>query len=203
MLLSTPMTEAAEFTEPLTVDAATGLVAPCRQVPSPNCDERPLGVEPELFVIHCISLPPGEYSNGYVAALFTNGLDPTAHPYFESIADLTVSAHFFIARTGVLTQFVPVTQRAWHAGQSQYCGRTACNDFSVGIELEGTDSSPFAAAQYRSLNALVSVLRDAIPSLAAGNAVGHSDIAPGRKSDPGSEFNWSDARALHRVSASP
>ncbi|MEM8984248.1 MAG: 1,6-anhydro-N-acetylmuramyl-L-alanine amidase AmpD [Pseudomonadota bacterium] len=197
------MNEVAVSGSALAVDPQSGLVAPCRQVASVNCDSRPPGVEPELFVIHCISLPPGEFGTGYIDALFTNALDPAAHPYFATIASLTVSAHFLIARTGHLTQYVPVSKRAWHAGQSQYCGRDACNDFSVGIELEGTDSSGYADAQYATLNALASVLRAAIPSLAGGYAVGHADIAPGRKTDPGSGFDWTRATALQRVSASP
>jgi AmpD protein len=157
------------------------------RVPSPNCDVRPPGEIITLVVVHNISLPPGEFGGPGVEALFTNQLDPAAHPYFEKIKDLRVSAHFFIRRDGHLMQFVPCALRAWHAGVSSWQGRERCNDYSIGIELEGTDEAPFTEAQYVSLNQLLSVLRRAYPIAAVA---GHSDIAPGRKTDPGPCFDW-------------
>jgi len=167
-------------------------------VVSPNCDDRPAGVEPALIVVHGISLPPGQFGNGWVERFFSNDLPADADPYFATICDLEVSAHILIGRDGALTQFVPFGKRAWHAGRSAYCGRTACNDFSVGIELEGTDDVPYTAAQYRSLASLIAALRRAYPSLATAEVVGHSDIAPGRKTDPGAAFEWPE---LHRMLA--
>ncbi|MBM4196742.1 MAG: 1,6-anhydro-N-acetylmuramyl-L-alanine amidase AmpD [Gammaproteobacteria bacterium] len=175
----------------LRVSAADGLLAGVRQVASPNCDERPLGAVPELIVVHGISLPPGEFGGSWIEALFTNRLDPNAHPYFADMAGAKVSAHFVIGRDGAITQYVPVTRRAWHAGQSLWCGREKCNDFSIGIELEGTDERPYEAAQYDALADLVGALRAAFPSLATAPVVGHCDIAPGRKTDPGPAFDWS------------
>lgn len=157
------------------------------RVPSPNCDVRPPGEIITLVVVHNISLPPGEFGGPGVEALFTNQLDPAAHPYFEKIKDLRVSAHFFIRRDGHLMQFVPCALRAWHAGVSSWHGRERCNDYSIGIELEGTDEAPFTEAQYVSLNQLLSELRQAYPIAAVA---GHSDIAPGRKTDPGPCFDW-------------
>jgi AmpD protein len=157
------------------------------RVPSPNCDVRPPGEIITLVVVHNISLPPGEFGGPGVEALFTNQLDPAAHPYFEKIKDLRVSAHFFIRRDGHLMQFVPCALRAWHAGVSSWQGRERCNDYSIGIELEGTDEAPFTEAQYVSLNQLLSELRQAYPIAAVA---GHSDIAPGRKTDPGPCFDW-------------
>lgn len=178
---------------PFRLDHATGLVAPAKHVPSPNCDARPHGVVVELIVVHAISLPPGEFGGGFIEQLFLNTLDPAQHPYFEAIANLTVSAHFLIARDGVLTQFVPVHQRAWHAGRSAFRGRTACNDFSIGIELEGIDNGAYTPAQYATLNGLAETLCATLPGLTERHAVGHSEIAPGRKTDPGPGFDW------HRV----
>ena len=185
------------------VDPTTGLVIPSRQVPSPNADARPDGTDIDLIVIHCISLPPGEFGGGHIEALFTNQLDASADRYFDDIAGLRVSAHFLIDRTGRLTQFVPLHRRAWHAGQSRFRDRPACNDFSIGIELEGTDDTEFTAMQYATLEALASALRGAIATLADGIAVGHADIAPGRKTDPGPGFDWSRVPSLTHVSASP
>jgi len=158
------------------------------RVPSPNCDVRPPGEIMTLVVVHNISLPPGEFGGPGVEALFTNQLDPAAHPYFEKIKDLRVSAHFFIRRDGHLMQFVPCALRAWHAGVSSWQGRERCNDYSIGIELEGTDEAPFTESQYVRLNQLLSELRRAYPIAAVA---GHSDIAPGRKTDPGPCFDWS------------
>ncbi|MEQ8231613.1 MAG: 1,6-anhydro-N-acetylmuramyl-L-alanine amidase AmpD [Gammaproteobacteria bacterium] len=172
-----------------------GWLCGVRRCPSPNCDARPPGATLDLVVIHAISLPPGEFGTGSVEALFTNTLDCRAHPYFAALEALHVSAHFLIARDGALTQFVPVDQRAWHAGQSCWAGRTACNDFSIGIELEGCDDVPFTDAQYESLDLLLGALRSELPGLDASRVVGHSDIAPGRKTDPGPCFEWGRVRA--------
>ena len=176
------------------IDAKTGWLHGARRVKSPNCDERPAGAELGLIVVHGISLPPGEFGNGWIDRLFCNDLPPDAHPYFAAIGNLEVSAHVLIARDGTLTQFVPFTQRAWHAGQSSYCGRTACNDFSIGIELEGADDVPYTDAQYSALADLISALRRDYPSLREADVVGHSDIAPGRKTDPGPAFDWGELR---------
>ena len=173
------------------VDPATGLVVGARRVLSPNYDERPLDAELGLIVVHGISLPPGEFGNGWIDRFFCNDLPADAHPYFATIQNLMVSAHVLIARDGTLTQYVPFDRRAWHAGRSEYCGRSACNDFSVGVELEGTDELPYAEAQYRALGQLIVALRRAYPSLRRAEVVGHSDIAPGRKTDPGPAFDWS------------
>jgi AmpD protein len=171
-----------------------GRVAKARWCPSPNCDARPPGAEVELVVLHCISLPPGEFGGEHIDALFCNRLDPDAHPYFADIAGLRVSAHFLFARDGQLTQFVSCGQRAWHAGVSRYRGRTDCNDFSIGIELEGTDTGGFTEPQYRGLVELLSALLLAYPRLDARSICGHSDIAPGRKTDPGPGFDWQRLR---------
>lgn len=166
---------------------AAGWLQGAQHIPSPNCDARPEGEAITLVVIHNISLPPGEFGGPGVIELFTNRLDPAAHPYYETIKDLRVSAHFFIRRDGELIQFVPCGLRAWHAGVSQWQGRERCNDFSIGIELEGTDDLPFTDAQYAVLNELLTLLRAAYPIAAV---VGHADIAPGRKTDPGPCFDW-------------
>ena len=164
-----------------------GLVAEARYLHSPNCDDRPADAAIDLLVIHNISLPPGEFGGDAIADLFLNRLDPQAHPYYAGIAGLRVSSHFLIRRDGALLQFVPCLKRAWHAGQSQWCGRDRCNDFSVGIELEGADDVPFSDAQYECLSALARALYARYPIQAS---VGHSDIAPGRKTDPGPHFSW-------------
>jgi AmpD protein len=170
-----------------------GWIPQLRQLASPNCDARPTATAIELIVIHNISLPPGEFGGDAVESLFTNTLDCGAHPYYERLRGLRVSAHFLVRRDGTLTQFVGCAQRAWHAGESSWCGRAACNDFSIGIELEGTDELPFAEAQYRALEALLPALRARYPI--AGIA-GHSDIAPVRKTDPGPHFDWARVRAI-------
>jgi len=172
------------------VDPDTGLLSPARQLESPNRDERPAGCAPELVVVHGISLPPGEFGGGWVDALFLNRLDPEAHPYFAEIFEARVSAHLLIERAGSVTQYVSFNQRAWHAGVSTYFGRTACNDFSIGIELEGTDDMPYTDEQYETLTAVLAVLAVTYPALAAVPIVGHRDIAPGRKTDPGGSFDW-------------
>ncbi|HEX5338980.1 MAG TPA: 1,6-anhydro-N-acetylmuramyl-L-alanine amidase AmpD [Gallionella sp.] len=163
-----------------------GLLVGGEFLPSPNCDERPEGAI-ELLVIHSISLPPNEFGGDGVQRLFTNTLDANAHPYYQAIAGLRVSAHFFIRRDGTIVQFVPCLQRAWHAGVSSWQGRTRCNDFSVGVELEGSDFVPFTDAQYEALLALTHALRAAYP---LRGIAGHSDIAPQRKTDPGPHFDW-------------
>lgn len=169
-----------------------GWHAAARRVDSPNQDARPEAASPSLLVIHAISLPPGEFGGPGVEALFTNRLDPTAHPYFAEIAHLRVSAHFFIRRDGELVQFVPCGRRAWHAGASNWRGRERCNDFSLGVELEGADEQAFTEAQYATLNRLIGDLRSAYPGLV--DITGHSDIAPGRKTDPGPGFDWGRVR---------
>ncbi len=166
---------------------AEGWVPAARRVPSPNFDARPDGMPVELVVLHNISLPPGQFGTGDIEAFFQNRLDATRHPFFESIRDVRVSAHFLVGRDGELVQFVACTQRAWHAGQSDYCGRERCNDFSIGIEIEGTDDEPFTPAQYETVSAVVGALRITYP---IRGVAGHSDIAPGRKTDPGPHFDW-------------
>ncbi len=176
----------------MTMDES-GWIAGIRQLPSPNCDARPQGSAIELLVIHNISLPPGEFGGPGIVELFTNRLDPGAHPYYREIAGRRVSAHFLIRRDGELLQFVPCGLRAWHAGESNWRGRSRCNDFSIGIELEGTDEVPFEDAQYQRLAGLVRALATAYPGIPS---VGHSDIAPGRKTDPGPCFDWARYRSL-------
>ena len=171
---------------PLSLDMA-GWLSTARQLPTPNCDARPEGTAIELIVIHNISLPPGVFDGDAVIDLFTNRLDWDAHPYYQGIRGIQVSAHFFIRRDGTLIQFVPCTLRAWHAGVSNWQSRECCNDFSIGIELEGTDDLPFTEAQYATLAPLVQLLKQAYP---IRSVVGHSDIAPGRKTDPGPHFAW-------------
>lgn len=156
-------------------------------IPSPNCDARPEGVQPELLVIHNISLPPGEFAGDAIVQLFTNQLDCTAHPDYAALEHLRVSAHFLIRRDGVLLQFVSTHARAWHAGASSFAGRQRCNDFSIGIELEGSDDQPFEEEQYIVLAALTRALVQAHPLSAVA---GHSEIAPLRKTDPGPYFDW-------------
>jgi AmpD protein len=170
----------------LTFDAS-GIVLEAQQIASPNCDDRPDDTTITLIVIHGISLPPGEYGGDAIALLFTNRVDPAAHPYYASVAALRVSAHFLIRRDGALLQFVACARRAWHAGASRWQGRERCNDYSIGIELEGADDDPYTDAQYDTLTGLVDALRTRYPIEAV---VGHSDIAPGRKTDPGPAFDW-------------
>lgn len=175
------------------LDPSSGWCDGIQHCPSPNFNQRPLG-EVSLLVIHNISLPPGEFGTGKVQAFFQNRLDADEHPYFASIASLQVSAHFFIERNGAVTQFVSCNERAWHAGQSRFAERENCNDFSLGIELEGTDDLPFTAAQYAALIALTQQLQAAYPAITLARICGHSDIAPGRKTDPGPAFDWQRMR---------
>ncbi len=171
-------------------------VVGARRVLSPNCDSRPQGSDISLIVVHGISLPPGEYGGCWIDDLFTNRLDAAAHPYFADIADLEVSSHVLIRRDGELVQYVPFRQRAWHAGLSSYQGREACNDFAVGIELEGQDEQAYEAVQYQRLAELITALRAHFPAIGAEAVVGHCDIAPGRKSDPGPAFDWTHLKSL-------
>jgi AmpD protein len=172
------------------VSPGAGLIRPAAQCPSPNQDERPDGAELTLIVIHSISLPPGSFGGPYIEHLFRNCIDRSAHPYFEEIADLHVSAHLLIRRDGTLVQFVPFGRRAWHAGPSFFRGRSCCNDFSIGIELEGEDETPYTELQYESLSGVIDALIAAYPGLNARTIAGHCDIAPERKTDPGPAFDW-------------
>ena len=180
----------APAVERLILDEISGLVSPASFVASPNCDARPGDACIELLVVHCISLPPGEYGGPYIEQLFCNCLDPSNHEYFLKVSHLCVSSHFLIRRDGTLIQFVPTHMRAWHAGQSSFRGRSNVNDFSLGIELEGTDDSPFTDAQYDALTQLTNTLMLVYPRIDVAGLVGHSDIAPGRKTDPGRCFDW-------------
>ncbi|HEY4369774.1 MAG TPA: 1,6-anhydro-N-acetylmuramyl-L-alanine amidase AmpD [Steroidobacteraceae bacterium] len=178
------------------IDTDRGLLRAARQVQSPNHDERPAGVVMDLIVVHGISLPPDEFGGPWIDCLFTNTLPAAEHPYFAQIADRKVSSHLLIRRDGELVQYVPFNRRAWHAGVSQYRGRERCNDFSIGIELEGTDTSAYEPAQYRALAHTIAALCDAYDSLSVERIAGHSDVAPGRKTDPGESFDWPRLRAL-------
>lgn len=169
---------------------AEGWLAGARRCPSPNQDARPAHSPIDLLVIHNISLPPGEFGGPWIEDLFLNRLAPEAHPYFATIATLRVSAHLLIRRDGALVQYVPFERRAWHAGVSVFQGRAHCNDFAIGIELEGTDDCPFTAAQYRALIDSTRAIQVRYPAITAERIAGHSDIAPGRKSDPGPAFDW-------------
>jgi AmpD protein len=184
--------------QPAKVDPATGLLAGVRQVLSPHFDARPTNSGPELIVVHGISLPPGEFGGPWIDRLFTGNLPPDAHPYFREAAapGRRVSAHVLIRRDGQVIQYVPFSARAWHAGVSEYRGRAACNDFSIGIELEGTDDIPYTDAQYDQLARVVRGLLATYSTLSAAHITGHSDIAPGRKTDPGPVFEWERFRGL-------
>jgi AmpD protein len=173
---------------PISTPWKQGWYAGARRRASPNFGARPVGVPLDLVVLHSISLPPGVYGGGAVERLFTNTLDWDAHPYFQTIRGLKVSAHFFIRRDGDLLQFVSCDDRAWHAGQSSFRGRDNCNDYSIGIELEGLEGQTFEPAQYECLSALLRAVSNFYP---IRHLVGHSDIAPGRKLDPGPGFDWS------------
>tara|TARA_R110001592_G_scaffold363371_1_gene685633 strand:- start:249227 stop:249808 length:582 start_codon:yes stop_codon:yes gene_type:complete len=173
-----------------------GWLQPARHAPSPNFGPRPEGCEPELLVIHNISLPPGEYGGDCIERLFTNCLDWDEHPFFDEIRGAQVSAHLLIRRCGEVVQFVDLRQRAWHAGQSCYGGRDNCNDFSIGIELEGTDDEAYTEAQYETLAAVSNTVLAQYSSMSNRRIVGHSDIAPGRKTDPGPAFEWHKYRSL-------
>jgi AmpD protein len=186
------MLSGAEF--PMEIGADHWL-RPARYCPSPNCNARPADSVIDLVVIHGISLPPGEFGGPWIDALFTNTLDPTRHPYFATLAGLTVSSHLLIRREGDIVQYVPFDRRAWHAGRSVYQGRENCNDFSIGIELEGTDDIPYTGPQYTTLARVMQALHIRYPAT-RGHVTGHSDIAPGRKTDPGPVFQWPRLQAL-------
>ena len=173
-----------------------GWLADARLCPSPNCGERPVGSDISLLVIHNISLPPGQFGGGYIEQFFTNKLNADEHSYFAEIADLQVSAHLLIDRQGEVVQFVPLSQRAWHAGDSSFAGCANCNDYSIGIELEGTDTAPYSAKQYQRLVQICRQLLSVYPALSAERIVGHSDISPGRKTDPGPAFDWTHFFAM-------
>ncbi len=180
----------------LAVDVDSGLLRGVRFVESPNRDARPAGSTLDLIVIHGISLPPGAFGGPWIDRLFTNGLNSEEHPYFDAVRSLRVSSHVLLCRDGGITQYVRFPDRAWHAGVSSYGGRDACNDFSVGIELEGTDTTPYEDVQYRVLAKLVAALLAVYPTLSLDRIAGHADIAPGRKTDPGAAFDWPRARRL-------
>lgn len=176
------------------VDVKTGLLVGVKQVLSPFFDERPAGVSPDLVVLHGISLPPGDFGGPWVARLFTGNLPADAHPEFRERAGMRVSAHLLIRRDGEVVQFVSFNDRAWHAGKSSWQGRGACNDYSIGIECEGADEVPYEDAQYARLRELLPMLLAAYPAITLDRIVGHSDVAPGRKTDPGPSFDWGRVR---------
>lgn len=178
----------------LEVDLKTGLLNSVTYIHSPNCDERPEGEVISLVVVHGISLPPGQFGGKGVEQLFTNQLNPSEDPYYQTIGHLKVSSHLFINRRGEITQFVPFDKRAWHAGVSHYQQRDKCNDFSIGIELEGTDQTPYTASQYHALRNVINALLQAYPTIPQEAVTGHEHIAPGRKTDPGPYFMWSAIR---------
>lgn len=181
------------------VDCGTGLLHPARQVSSPNFDERPYGTAADLIIVHGISLPPGEFGGPWIDRLFTNTLPAEQHDYFRQVAELKVSSHVLIRRDGEAVQYVSFQKRAWHAGASNYQGRERCNDFSIGIELEGMDDCAYEAEQYVALARIILALCAAYSSLSLERLVGHSDVAPGRKTDPGDAFDWPRLRALLRA----
>lgn len=182
--------------------SSEGWLLDARHVVSPNYDERPAGMQPELIVVHGISLPPDEFGGPWIDLLFTNQLPRDAHPYFAQIAASKVSAHLLIRRDGELVQYVSFDKRAWHAGVSLYDGRERCNDFSIGIELEGADTIPYEPAQYRVLSAVIDTLCAAYPTLSHTRVTGHEHIAPGRKTDPGPAFDWPRLHAMLRARSS-
>ena len=178
------------MTQSYTVNTGTGLLEPAQLCLSPNRDARPAGVEPRLIVVHGISLPPGEFGGPEIEQLFGNCLDWDAHPYFAEIRGIEVSAHILIRRDGDVVQFVPFGERAWHAGDSRFRQFSRCNDFSIGIELEGEDTQPYEDAQYEALIDVLTALMRAYPVITPRDVAAHSDISPGRKTDPGPAFDW-------------
>lgn len=182
--------------EALIVHRASGLLRGAAWRPSPHCDDRPQGHVIDLLVLHGISLPAGEFGGPWIDQLFMGTLDPKARPEFAELAGLRVSAHLLIRRDGSIIQYVPLQRRAWHAGQSSFEGRTACNDFSIGIELEGADTVPYDIAQYQALARVVPAVRAAYPQITPSRIVAHSAIAPGRKTDPGPAFDWPRLQSL-------
>lgn len=180
----------------MNVNLTTGLLSDVEYIPSPHCDERPQESTIDMIVVHGISLPPGEFGGNAIQDFFCGKLDNRQHPYFETIATLRVSSHLYIDRAGHVIQFVPFHRRAWHAGQSQFQGRDACNDFSIGIELEGTDDIPYEQVQYQRLVSVIQSLMRVYPAIMPNRIVGHADIAPGRKTDPGPAFDWNHLKHL-------
>lgn len=178
------------------VSPETGLLEPASQRVSPYYDHRPNGMLIDMIVIHGISLPPGVFGSNTIEAFFCGTLDPTSHPALADIADLKVSSHLLIKRTGEVVQFVPFTKRAWHAGESYFSGKTRCNDFSIGIELEGTDDLPYDQMQYAQLGRVIQAIMQAYPAITCDRIVGHADIAPGRKTDPGPAFDWAYLKGI-------
>ncbi len=178
------------------INTTTGLLKDADYIPSPNCDNRPAEQKAKLLIIHNISLPPNEFGGPYITQLFTNTLDPEAHPFFKEISHLRVSSHLMIRRDGSIIQYVPFHKRAWHAGVSSYIGEETCNDFSIGIELEGADDIPYEKMQYKQLSEISNALIIAYPQMSATRITGHSDVAPGRKTDPGPAFDWQKYKQL-------
>jgi len=178
------------------IDITSGLIKEARQHLSPNCDSRPDESDISLIVIHGISLPPGKFGKDYIDQLFCNQLNPDEHPYFKDISDLKVSSHLLIRRDGEVVQYVPFQKRAWHAGVSCYEERDCCNDYSIGIEMEGEDETPYTDIQYQVLATIIKDLIKSYPELNEQTITGHSDIAPGRKTDPGEAFDWGILRKL-------
>lgn len=178
------------------IDVKSGLIKEARQQLSPNFDLRQNESDISLIVVHGISLPPGKFGNDYIDQLFSNQLDPNEHPYFKEIEGLKVSSHLLVRRDGEVVQYVPLQKRAWHAGVSSYKDRADCNDFSIGIELEGEDETPYTDIQYQVLSELIKSLIKSYPNLSEDTIAGHSDIAPGRKTDPGAAFDWQRLNTL-------
>lgn len=178
------------------IDVTSGLINEARQQLSPNCDLRPDETDIALIVIHGISLPPGKFGDDYIDQLFCNQLNPADHPYFKEISGLKVSSHLLVRRDGEIVQYVPLQKRAWHAGVSSYKGRDNCNDFSIGIEMEGEDETPYTDIQYQVLSNLIKNLVKIYPELSTDTIAGHSDVAPGRKTDPGEAFDWEHLNSL-------
>jgi len=187
------------------IDRDSGLLRGVRYVPSPHQDNRPEGTDVDLVVVHGISLPPGEFGGPWIERLLLGRLPPEEHPFFATIRNPRVSAHLLIRRSGALVQYVPFHRRAWHAGESSWKGREECNDFSIGIELEGTDDLPYEGAQYRALAEAIAALSTVWPAITRDRVVGHADVAPKRKTDPGPIFDWERLRNLlpHEVFPPP
>ncbi|MDD5033977.1 MAG: 1,6-anhydro-N-acetylmuramyl-L-alanine amidase AmpD [Methylococcaceae bacterium] len=185
------------------INIATGWIESVNRIISPNCDDRPETATISLIVIHCISLPPGDFGGEWIDRLFTNSLPADAHPYFGAIHQLKVSAHVLIRRDGEIVQYVPFHKRAWHAGISCYRGKEKCNDFSIGIELEGTETLSYTDAQYECLSDVIAALLEQYRGLAPDAIASHSDIAPGRKTDPGESFDWARLHRLLESKAAP
>ena len=181
---------------PVRVEPDTGWLEGADRRPTPNRDARPPDAGVNLVVVHAISLPPGEFGGAWIDDLFLNRLDPQAHPYFRDIADLRVSAHALIRRDGSLTQYAGFGERAWHAGESCWEGRAACNDYAVGVELEGSDEQGYEPVQYRRLAELIRALMRVYPAITPERVVGHCHVAPGRKTDPGPHFDWARLKEL-------